>query len=302
MAGIKAIVSVGAVLLGAMSSAACSGADSLHQDGAADPAPRNDECIGTTSAALRTCAAGTTLRGIDVSAYEGAVLWSVVKNAGYVFAFARVSDGALLVDPTFGPNWSGMKAAGVVRGAYQYFRPNRDPLLQAQVFLGAIDAAGGLHPGDLPPVLDLETDAGLAPAAVIAAAKAWVAEVQAVTGVRPIVYTGPHMSSVIGTAFSAFHLWVANYGATCPLMPSGWTDWRFWQTSETGSVAGVPGVVDLDLFNGSLAELHALTIQPPGAGSTAPGPAVGPGLGHDEGPGTSVPPKETESVTISPCR
>ena len=40
--------------------------------------------------------------------------------------------------------------------------------------------------------------------------------------VKPIVYTAAFMSNVIGTNFSGYVLWVANYGATCPLMPSGW--------------------------------------------------------------------------------
>jgi lysozyme len=87
--------------------------------------------------------------------------------------------------------------------------------------------------------------------------KTWLARIEAKTGRRPIVYTAAFMSATIGTGFSAYPLWVANYGATCPSMPSGWTKWQFWQTSESGTVSGIPVKTDLDVFNGTLADLQA---------------------------------------------
>ena len=46
------------------------------------------------------------------------------------------------------------------------------------------------------------------------------------------------MSSAIGNGFSSYPLWVANYGVTCPTMPSNWAHWKFWQSSSTGTVSG----------------------------------------------------------------
>jgi MYXO-CTERM domain-containing protein len=40
-------------------------------------------------------------------------------------------------------------------------------------------------------------------------------------------------------------------------MPNGWSGWKFWQYSDSGSVSGIPATVDLDEFNGSLADLQA---------------------------------------------
>jgi lysozyme len=37
-----------------------------------------------------------------------------------------------------------------------------------------------------------------------------------------------------------------------PKIPAGWTTWAFWQYSESGSVPGIQGPVDLDVFNGPL--------------------------------------------------
>ena len=34
-----------------------------------------------------------------------------------------------------------------------------------------------------------------------------------------------------------------------------WSSWEFWQYSSTGSVPGISGNVDLDVFDGTLLEL-----------------------------------------------
>ncbi len=222
-----------------------------------------NECLGTSTSALKTCAGPTTLKGIDVSYYQGNVDWVKVKAAGQSFAFARVSDGIAYPDTKFAQNWPAMKKAGVVRGLYQFFRPGKDVTAQVNLLADKLDAAGGLQPGDLPPVLDLESDGGLPAATVVARAKSWLAQVEQKYGVKPIVYTAAFMSPVIGTNFSGYTLWVANYQTTCPTMPSGWTDWEFWQSSDSGKVDGISGAVDTNFFNGSLADLQALTVQPP---------------------------------------
>jgi len=36
-----------------------------------------------------------------------------------------------------------------------------------------------------------------------------------------------------------------------------WTRWTFWQHTDRGAVPGIEGPVDLDLFAGTLGELHA---------------------------------------------
>ena len=64
--------------------------------------------------AKRVCAAGVTTKGVDVSYYNGSVNWTTVKNAGYEFAFIRVSDGNGFHDPKFDAYWAGAKAAGLV--------------------------------------------------------------------------------------------------------------------------------------------------------------------------------------------
>jgi len=210
--------------------------------------------------ATTVCGGGSTVKGIDVSYYQGTIDWTRVKNDGVRFAFLRVSDGTGFVDPKFPTYWAQSKAAGVMRGAYQYFRPNQDPIAQADLLLAKI---GTLAPDDLPPVIDVEADGGLAPAQVAAKVKLWVDHVEAALGVTPIVYTGFYFwrDQVGAPAFAAASpLWHAQYtSAACPNIPGPWSDWAFWQYTDSGSVDGIPGNVDMNRFNGTFTDLMALT-------------------------------------------
>ena len=288
------------------------GCSSTTDSGATSEESSINECLGTTSSALKTCAGPTTLRGIDISYYQGNVDWAKVKADGQTFAFVRVSDGIDYPDSKFAQNWPATKQAGLVRGLYQFFRPGKDVTAQVNLLVSKLDAAGGLQPGDLPPVLDLESDGGLPAATVVARAKAWIAQIEDKLGVKPIVYTAAFMSNVIGNHFADYTLWVANYQTTCPTMPSGWTDWAFWQDSEKGKVDGVNGAVDTNFFNGGLLKLKALTVKAP----TVPAPpSVTDGaegilaedtsllLGEDQGATIgSGTPKEPQAAPLDPCR
>lgn len=251
MTRFSAAAAVSTVLTGALLVVGCSSPETAPGDG----------CVASAAAALRTCAAGETITGVDISSYQGNVNWSQIKGSGRSFAFARISDGLNSPDSKFVQNWPAMKRVGLVRGAYQYFRPSQDPAQQAQMVLDKLASAGGLRPGDLPPVLDLESADSLSASVVVANAKIWLAKIEAAIGVKPIVYTAAFMSDVIGTSFGGYALWVANYTTACPSMPSGWTSWHFWQNADNGTVAGVSGNVDTDFFNGTVAQLKDVTIQ-----------------------------------------
>jgi lysozyme len=47
---------------------------------------------------------GSTVKGIDVSVYQGTIDWRRVKNDGVRFAFIRVSDGLGFRDSKFDSN------------------------------------------------------------------------------------------------------------------------------------------------------------------------------------------------------
>ena len=201
------------------------------------------------------CQIGPTTPGIDVSCYQETIDWQRVHRAGIRFAFIRLSDGAAQRDPRFATNWAEARRAGMVRGAYQYFRPDQGIAAQADLMIAAMRDR---QHDDLPPVIDVEVDGGLAAPIVAARARAWVDRVRAGLGVEPIVYTGGDLWRNGGAEMLASQpLWVAHYTQGCPTLPSPWTRWTFWQHTDRGAVPGIDGAVDLDQFAGTLGELHA---------------------------------------------
>lgn len=193
------------------------------------------------------------VRGLDVSHYQGTVNWSLVAQAGMAFAFIKATEGTSNVDSQLQVNWSGAKAAGLLRGAYHFYEPDDDPYQQAQHFLSTVQ----LEPGDLPPVLDVEAPGSFS--AIISGIQTWLSAVQQATGRTPIVYTNPTYWNQLGTSdFGHYPLWIAEYGVSTPKIPAGWSAWTFWQYSESGSVSGIQGAVDLDVFQGSLQDLQQL--------------------------------------------
>jgi Glycosyl hydrolases family 25 len=74
-------------------------------------------------------------------------------------------------------------------------------------------------------------------------------------------------------------LWVAEYESSSPSVPSStWSVWSLWQYSDTGTVPGYSGSIDVSQFNGTNADLlkwfGATTQQPqppePPAAASAP--------------------------------
>jgi lysozyme len=228
--------------------------------------------------------------GIDVSIYQGTVDWNGVKGAGKVFAFIRASHGLAGpgADTNFVTNWHGAKAAGLVRGAYHYLTNDEDAVMQADLMVAQIMAGGGLAPDDLPPVLDAEDTASMQPASVaVQHMKDFLARVESKLGRRPMIYTAKFYFDYMGNPpdFVSYPLWVANYNVQCPIMPGGgWTEWKFWQYSSMGHVTGITPNVDLDHFNGTLADLVAFANPPmPDAGTTTPDAGTPPAMGESGG-------------------
>lgn len=221
--------------------------------GAPEEEPGDGE-LGTSEEAATLCANGSTVNGIDVSSWQGNINWTSVKSAGKSFAWIRVNHGLGDIDAKFATNWSAAKAAGLIRGPYQYFLPNEDALAQANLLISKV---GVLGPGDLPAAFDIEELSGQAPSTVISKMRTWLSAVQKGTGKVPIIYTNTSTWNQLGNpqGFAGFPLWVANWNVSCPSMPATFGDWRAWQHSSTGSVSGISGAVDLDRFNGSLALL-----------------------------------------------
>ena len=221
-----------------------------------------DESVTETGELLadaKVCPGTTKVYGIDVSEFQGTINWGAVKAAGKDFAVIRVSDGTGHLDPKFAANWHAAKTAGVAVGAYQFFEPSQDPTAQADLLISHLTSVG-YGAGDLPPVIDVEVTGGVSAATVISRVNTWIARVKARTGRLPSLYTSPGFWSGIGNPTPTLlpYIWVAHWGVACPTLPPAWGRLRLWQYSDVGSVSGISGHVDLDQYNGSLAELRGL--------------------------------------------
>jgi lysozyme len=180
--------------------------------------------------------------GIDVSHYQGEVNWPAVAEAGVRFAFIKATDGIQDIDPRFAQNWAGAKAAGIVRGAYHFFRPALDAQRQAAHFSSVVT----MDDLALPPALDVEVTDGLDRGALQDGIRTWLEAVRAAFGCQPIVYTDPTFwKNSVAADFSDYPLWLACY-ADAPEIPATWQAWTFWQHTDAGEVNGISGQVDLD--------------------------------------------------------
>jgi lysozyme len=200
------------------------------------------------------------LKGIDVSEYQGNINWTAVAESGVRYCFVKATEGVESRDPLFAKNWAGMRSVGIIRSAYHFFIASKDPIVQANNFLGLTRSTWEAN--DLPPVLDLEKSYGLSADRAIDQAGIWLDTVEKAIGRRPILYTFPSFwNDALGNSprlGANYKLWIAHYQTNDPWVPGGWKSWTFHQYSESGTTPGIAGSCDLNNFNGDLDMLQTL--------------------------------------------
>jgi len=204
--------------------------------------------------------------GLDVSYWQGNIHWDQLSlpcdEEGWVsgkisepcnqrpvqFVFIRATKSGSLVDSLYQRNYNEAKKLGIPCGAYHFLTDTASAKVQAELFLSHVQ----LEPGDLPPVLDVETDSP----EIISKAKDWLEIVEKKCGVKAIIYTTMHIYETRikkDTILSTRDLWLAKPRGEMPDEPNC----KFWQFSHEGHVLGITdNVVDLDQFNGTLQELQ----------------------------------------------
>lgn len=195
--------------------------------------------------------------GVDLSKWQGDVDFARIKAAGMAYVFVKVSQGATGVDPQYARNIAGARAAGLIAGSYHFYTTDHD----ADAQFANLSAHLDLKAGDLPPVVDIEVLAQNSLPDLPAQLKRFLDAIESKYAVKPILYSGLSFAAQHLSGFGDYPLWLAEYtSAPAPRLPAGWSHWTFWQYSQSGSVAGVNGAVDLDRFNGDLDALRALCV------------------------------------------
>src|ERR1700756_2017021 len=136
-----------------------------------------------------------TVKGIDVSDYQGTINWTSVKNAGITFAFAKATEGITVTDSQFSNYMTNGEAADVYMGAYHFAHPDNNSTIsgaisEANHFLSV--AQSYIKTCQMPPVLDYELDVSSSMSWSVQAqwVEAWCNTVQNATGIVPIIYSG----------------------------------------------------------------------------------------------------------------
>ena len=187
------------------------------------------------------------MKGIDVSKWQGEINWLQVKASGVEFVIIKAggSDAGFYEDPKFDVNYAGAHAAGIPIGVY-YFVGSRctsyeDGVADAKRCLNILQG----RKLDLPVFIDVETTSPQDKEGATWAVVGFCETVRS-AGYRAGVYG----SDIAGfkdrldvSKLSGIDKWVAKYSSEEPTYVK---DWKIWQHSDRGNVAGISGNVDLD--------------------------------------------------------
>lgn len=195
-----------------------------------------------------------SIRGIDVSSYQGKPDWPQVKKSGVEFAILRIlnSKGK---DTSFEHNHEGCVVAGIAKGVYRFsYALNVE---QAKKEAQEVVAALAGRQLELGVWLDLEwsKQRALGAAKVKEIANAWMKVIRA-AGYECNIYCNTDWYKNICSGLNAKY-WIARYPAGDngtmkeSLKPNiGEVGWQY---SSKGKVPGISGNVDMDIWYGSVA-------------------------------------------------
>jgi GH25 family lysozyme M1 (1,4-beta-N-acetylmuramidase) len=180
--------------------------------------------------------------GVDVSHWDGIIDWGSVTAD---FAIMKCTQGVTYFDDQYLANKAGCVANQIPHGVYHYFEPDIDGTLQAEYFYSkANDKELKVW------VIDVEK----AGTGLVYNLEKMIRRLWDLTGWNPVIYTRAGFWNVYVPVMPDWAkpcpLWVANYTtAATPLIPNGWTSWLIWQYTESGTMVGITGAVDLNRFN-----------------------------------------------------
>ena len=201
-----------------------------------------------------TCVSGESRLGIDVSSHQGEVDWDQVKEAGIEFAMIRLGyrgygSGVMKVDEYALENLAAAAAAGLDVGVYFFSQAiSPEEARQEANFVLAVLKETELQ---MPVVFDWEyvsADArtGNMDRRTLTDCALTFCQVMEDAGYEVMLYFNQHLAQdfLILEELLAYDFWLAMYTdeMTCPYRI------QMWQYTEEGSVPGISGNVDINLW------------------------------------------------------
>ena len=205
---------------------------------------------------------GYEIHGIDISHHQGDIDWAELRDKGLInklpirFIMIKATEGSTQIDENFIDNFYQAREYGFTRGAYHFYSVHTPAKAQAQFFIKNVK----LEKGDLPPVLDVEHKPKKQSAEDFkASVLEWLHIVEQHYGVKPIIYTYYKfkMQYLSDPVFDQYPYWIAHYYVD-EVEYQG--EWKFWQHTDVGTLPGIKGNVDFNIYNGSFYDLRMMTI------------------------------------------
>jgi lysozyme len=188
---------------------------------------------------------------IDLSHNNTVTSLESAKQSGVVGVIHKLTEGLGFTDNTARERCGLAKDAGLLWGLYHFLRPGMVGR-QAAIFLDRADKLG-VNDADTLLACDFEVD-HIALADVLK----FLQFVEAATGRRPVLYSGHTLKELGGCSklpeLKRYRLWLSQYGPRA-VLPAGFEHYWLWQWSETGTIEGISGHVDLNSFDGDAEQL-----------------------------------------------
>jgi len=199
-----------------------------------------------------TCEKGT-IKGIDVSRWQGDIDWKRVKADGVQFAFTRIGAYDFSLDSKYKANVKGANSVGIPIGVYYYStaRTVEEARAQAQFVIYSLQG----YTISYPVVIDLEDDSisDLSRQELADIAKAFCDEVEA-AGYIPMLYCNENWikNYIDRSRLDGIEMWIAAY---CNVYNTNISR-DIWQSCSTGRVDGIDGDVDIDFAYKDYSKLY----------------------------------------------
>ncbi len=196
-----------------------------------------------------------TFTGVDVSVFQGDVDWNKVKADGIDFVMLRAGfrgygeNGTLNEDARFRENCQNALAAGLKVGAYFFSQAvtEAEAVQEAHFVLDIISDYNITYPV----AYDWETieydtarTENMTTQQITACANAFC-EVIENAGYETVIYFNRELGyfNYDLSKINNYHFWLAEYFST----PSFYYDYKIWQYTDSGSVDGIEGAVDINI-------------------------------------------------------
>lgn len=201
------------------------------------------------------------IKGIDLSHHNPFPNWRKLEEEGVHFVYLKATEGSTHEDKNYPCNYNEGRNSNIKIGAYHFYTFAESGLEQAKHFIRIANS----QQGDLIPAIDVEhsptnphsyDEAYISK--VVKELKVLEEELHKHYGIRPLIYTNNECYRLyIEKNFPDNLLWIVDLERE---PSSQLKNWRIWQFSHIGRVAGLNAHTDLNYYRYTAKEFSELLL------------------------------------------